>query len=68
MDEKIEEKHGKASTRAKNKYAAKAYDRVIFMVKKGRKEEIAARAASLGKSINAYLTDLVNEDMNKAGE
>lgn len=64
----MDEKQGKSSTRAKNKYAAKAYDRIALQVKKGRKEVISARATSLGKSTNAYINDLIDDDLQKAGE
>ena len=64
----MEEKKSKASTRAKNKYAAKTYDRIPVQVKKGRKEIITARAASLGKSTNAYILDLIDADLKEAGE
>lgn len=64
----MEETKGKPGTRAKNKYNTKAYDRINLVVKKGRKAEIAARANSMGKSVNAYLIDLIDADMDKAGE
>ena len=36
----MEEKKSKASTRAKNKYNAKAYDRINIAIKKGSKAKI----------------------------
>ena len=42
--------HGTAQTRAKNKYNAKAYDRIALQVKKGRKETLKAHAEQHGES------------------
>lgn len=39
---------GKASTRAQNRYIAKAYDRINLTVAKGRKETIQAHATTCG--------------------
>lgn len=64
----MDEKKSNASTRAKNKYAAKAYDRIPLQVKKGRKEIITNRATSLGKSTNKYINDLIDADLKEAGE
>ena len=47
---------GKAQTRASNKYIAKAYDRVPFVIPKGRKADLQAAAASAGESVNSYIT------------
>ncbi|MBT9685178.1 hypothetical protein [Pseudoflavonifractor sp. MCC625] len=64
----MDEKKSNASTRAKNKYAAKTYDRIPIQVKKGHKEIISARASSLGKSTNKYICDLIDADLREAGE
>ena len=58
---------GTSATRAKNKYNAKMYERLFIAVKAGEKEKIKQRAKKLGKSINAYITDLIYEDMKKEG-
>lgn len=58
----------KAQTRASNKYQAKAYDRVALLVKKGQREIIKAHAESLGKSLNAYINDLIFADMAAHGQ
>ena len=55
--------YNEAQKRATAKYNAKAYDRVEFKVKKGQKEAIQARAEELGKSVNGYIVDLIEEDM-----
>ena len=44
---------GKASTRAHNKYIAKAYDRINLTVPKGRKNTIQAHAEAHSESVNA---------------
>lgn len=53
----------KASGQAVNRYSKKAYDDVRLRVKKGQKEAIQARAEELGKSVNSYIVDLIEEDM-----
>lgn len=53
----------KAHIKASNKYNAKAYDRLNIMVKKGQKEKIQERANSLGLSLNGYITQLIEKDM-----
>lgn len=54
-----------ARTRASNKYAAKAYDRLNIVVPKGERDKIKAYAATHGESLNAYVTRLIKEDMEK---
>lgn len=56
---------GKTSTTAKNRYNAKSYDRLAITVKKGERELIKAYAESQGKSLNAYINDLIKADMQK---
>ena len=51
-----------ASKKATIKYQKKAYDRIELKVKKGNKEIINKRADELGKSVNAYIKDLINAD------
>ncbi len=55
----------KAQTRASNKYQSKAYDRIALLVKKGQREIIKAHAEAQGKSLNAYINDLIVADMAK---
>ena len=57
------DKVGKASTRAQNKYNAKAYDRINLLVKKGQREKIKAHAESKGMSLNGYINELIKKDM-----
>lgn len=54
---------GKTSSAAKNRYNAKSYDQIPLRVKKGQKEIIQKRAEQLNKSVNGYITDLIEEDL-----
>ena len=45
----------KTSAAVKNRYAAKAYDRINLTVKKGAKSMLQEAAAAKGESINGYL-------------
>ena len=55
----------KASTAAKNRYNAKAYDNLRVVVKKGRKAEIQAHAEARGDSLNAFVGRAINEAMER---
>lgn len=52
-----------AAKRATIKYQKKAYDRLELKVKKGGKDIIKGRAAALGKSVNTYIWDLIQNDI-----
>ena len=52
------ESQGTAQTRAKNKYNAKAYDRVALQVKKGRKDII----------LNGFINRAIDETMERDRE
>ena len=56
---------GKTSAAVKNKYAAKAYDRLQIIVKKGKKSELQAAAEKQGESLNAYIKKAVREQYKK---
>ena len=56
---------GKASTRAQNKYIAKAYDRINLTVPKGKKETIQAHAAAQGESVNGFINRAIDEVMER---
>ena len=56
---------GKTSAAVKNRYNAKAYDRIALVVKKGKKERIKEKADEIGISINGYITALIDADLNK---
>ena len=54
---------GKASAASKNKWNAKAYDRINLTVPKGRKATIEARANEKGESVNGYINGLIRADV-----
>lgn len=57
---------GKTSAAVKNRYNAKAYDRLQLVVPKGRKEDIEAHARSKGESVNGLINALLRADMGLA--
>lgn len=57
---------GKTSVEVKERYNKKVYEDIRLRVKKGQKELIQSRAEELDKSVNSYIVDLIEEDMNKA--
>lgn len=62
---------GKASTKAQNKYIAKAYDRVNLVLPKGQKDIIKAHAESQGESVNGFISRAIENQMERdrgAGE
>lgn len=56
---------GTDATKEKNAFAAKAYDRLNIFVKKGQRDVIRERARELGKSVNAYVVELILRDLEK---
>lgn len=42
------------SAAVKNRYAAKAYDRITLIVPKGQKQTVEAAAGAAGESVNQY--------------
>ena len=60
---------GKASTRAQNKYIAKAYDRINLTVPKGQKDEIKAHADVFdGGSVNGFINRAIAETIARDNE
>ena len=55
----------KTSVEVKERYNKKTYEDIRLRVKKGEKEIIQNRANELNKSINGYITDLIEEDLKK---
>lgn len=53
------------SSKVKDRWNKKAYDSFLVRVKAGRKEQIQARASSLGVSLNEYINNLINQDMGE---
>ncbi len=50
---------GKTSATVKNRYIAKAYDRINLTVKKGTKQALQEAAKDKGESINGYIKNAV---------
>ena len=47
------------------RYNRKAYDRINIIVKKGQRQIIKDFAAAQGKSLNRFICDLIEAEMNK---
>lgn len=56
---------GKSSTRAQNKYIAKAYDRINLTVPKGQKDHIQAHAEARSESVNGFIGRAISETMER---
>ena len=54
---------GKTSSAVKNRYNAKAYDRLAITIPKGRKQALEAFAREHGESVNGMVNRLVRADM-----
>lgn len=50
---------------SKDKYLKEKVDTFVVRVPKGQKEEIKAYAKSKNKSLNAYILELIEKDMNE---
>ena len=50
------------------RYNKKAYDRINIIVKKGQREIIKEFASKQGKSLNRFVLDAVEAEMNKTKE
>lgn len=58
---------GKASSASKNKWMAKAYDRVNLTLPKGKKDTIQAHAAARGESVNGFINRAIDSQMERDG-
>ena len=47
------------------RYNRKAYDRINIIVKKGQRQIIKDFAAAQGKSLNRFICDLIEAEMNQ---
>ncbi len=56
---------GKASTKAQNKYIAKAYDRINLTMPKGKKDVVQDHAAQNGESVNAFINRAIDEAIER---
>lgn len=54
---------GKASAASKNKWNAKAYDRINLVVPKGRKLTLEQVAAERGESVNGLINGLLRANL-----
>ncbi len=61
-------KYSDAQKEATARYNKKAYDRINVIVKKGQRQVIKDFAASQGKSINRFILDLVEAEINRIKE
>ena len=59
---------GKTSVEVKERYNRKTYEDIRLRVKMGQKELIQQRAETLGKSVNGYIVDLIEEDLHDSRE
>ncbi|MFB5761013.1 transcriptional regulator [Paenibacillus medicaginis] len=60
-----ENKTGKASTKAKNKYNAANYDRLYPVVPKGQKAVYEAAAKAAGMSLNDFVVTALDEKIER---
>lgn len=58
-------KNPNAQKEASMRYNKKAYDRINIIVRKGCRQQIKDFAASQGKSLNRFVCDLIEAEMNK---
>lgn len=49
-----------------NEFIKNNYDRINLTVPKGHKELIKAHAEKNGMSVNSYINDLIEKDMNES--
>lgn len=61
-------KYSDAQKEATARYNKKAYDRINIIVRKGQRQIIKDFAASQGKSLNRFILDAVEKEMNKETE
>lgn len=55
----------KAQQKATNKYITKRYDRINLILPKGKKDEIQTAAQAAGKSVNAFISEAIEEKLKK---
>ena len=56
---------GRTSCASKNKWMAKAYDRINLTVYNGQKEIIKAHAESMGESVNGFIGRAIQEAIQR---
>lgn len=60
--------YSEAQKEATARYNKKAYDRINVVVPKGKRQIIADFAASQGKSLNRFICDAIDFQMNQKTE
>lgn len=55
------------SAAAVQRWEQKNYDKVLLRMPKGRRDEIAAAAAAVGQSSNAYIMEAIADRMERDG-
>ena len=60
--------YSEAQKEATARYNRKAYDRINVVVPKGKRQIIAAFAAGQGKSLNRFICDAIDFQMNQKTE
>ena len=58
----------KAQKNATAKYEAKAYDKVLVRMPKGKKEQIEAHAKERGESTNGFINRAIDEQLRRDTE
>ena len=61
-------KYSDVQKEATARYNKKAYDRIDVIVPKGKRQVIKDFAASQGKSLNRFICDAIDYQMNKEKE
>ena len=61
-------KYSDAQKEATARYNKKAYDRINVIVRKGQRQVIKDFAASQGKSLNRFICDAIEYQMNQNKE
>ena len=59
-------KYSDAQKEATARYNKKTYDRINIIVKKGQRQIIKDFAMQQGKSLNRFICDLIDAEINKA--
>ena len=61
-------KYSDAQKEATARYNKKAYDRIDVIVPKGKRQYIKDVAAAQGKSLNRFICDAIEAEMNRIKE
>ena len=61
-------KYSDAQKEATARYNKKAYDRINIIVKKGQRDIIKQYAAKQGKSLNRFVLEAIEKEMNRGTE